>query len=67
METRTRKAIGCFVLLAYLAAYALLAASLGAALASALPAWGELAYYAVAGIIWILPLRPLFRWMNRSA
>ena len=66
MDTRTRKAIGCFGLLAYLAIYALLAASLGAALASLLPTWAELIYYAIAGIVWIFPLRPLFRWMNRA-
>lgn len=65
MNTRTRKAIGCFVLLAYLAIYAILAAGLGAALAPRAPAWGELLYYALAGIVWIFPLRPLFTWMNR--
>jgi len=66
MDTRTRKAIGCFGLLAYMTVYALLAASLGLALAPALPTWAELAYYAVAGIVWILPLKPLFSWMNNS-
>jgi hypothetical protein len=67
MHTRTRKAIGCFALLAYLAIYAILAASLGAALAPRLPAWGDLLYYAIAGVIWIFPLRPLFAWMSRGA
>jgi len=66
MHTRTRKAIGCFGLLAYLALYATLAANLGASLAPHLPASGELAYYAVAGVIWIFPLKPLFGWMNRG-
>jgi hypothetical protein len=61
MDARTRKAVGCFALLAYLAAYALLAASIGGALAPRLPAWGELVYYAAAGIIWIFPLRRCFR------
>jgi hypothetical protein len=65
MNTRTRKAIGCFVLLAYLALYAALAASLGVALAPMLPAWAELVFYAIAGIVWIFPLKPLFGWMNR--
>lgn len=67
MQSRTRKAIGCFALLAYLAIYTLLAASLGVALAPHLPAWAQLAYYALAGIVWIFPLKPLFGWMNRSA
>jgi len=66
MNAQTRKAIGCFVLLAYLAVYAALAAGLGAALAPSLPAWAELIFYAVAGIAWIFPLKPLFGWMNRQ-
>lgn len=61
-----RKAVGCFALLTYLAVYALLAASVGVALAPMLPSWAELIYYAVAGIVWIAPLRPLFAWMNRA-
>lgn len=65
MDTRTRKAIGCFGLLAYLALYAVLAASLGVTLAPILPTWAELVFYAVAGVIWIFPLKPLFGWMNR--
>jgi hypothetical protein len=65
MQMRARKAAGCFALLSYLALYAAGAATLGAALAPALPGWAELFYYAVAGIVWIAPLRPLFRWMNR--
>jgi len=67
MDARTRKALGCFALLAYLAVYALLAASLGLALAPYLPTWAELLYYAIAGIVWIFPLKPLFAWMNRAA
>lgn len=64
MDTRTRKAIGCFGLLVYMTAYALLAASLGAALANLAPVWAQLIYYAVAGIVWIFPLKPLFAWMR---
>jgi hypothetical protein len=67
MNTRTRKALGCFVLLIYLGGYALLAAGVGVTLAPILPTWAELLYYAVAGIIWIFPLKPLFGWMNRGA
>lgn len=67
MDAPMRKAIGCFALLAYLAVYAALAASLGALLIPRLPAWGELLYYATAGIVWIFPLKPLFGWMNRGA
>lgn len=65
MNMRTRKAIGCFALLVYLGIYAIAAASLGVALMPALPAWGELIYFAIAGVAWVLPLKPLFTWMNR--
>ena len=66
MNARARKALGCAVLLIYLAAYGVLAASLGAAMLPMLPAWAELLYYAVAGLIWVLPLKPLFAWLNRD-
>jgi hypothetical protein len=66
MDVRTRKAFGCFALFAYLGAYALIAASVGIWLAPLLPTWAELIYYAIAGVVWILPLKPLFAWMNRA-
>lgn len=66
MNIRTRKAVGCFALLAYMALYAALAASLGVALAPVLPTWAELVFYAIAGLVWIFPLKPLFAWMNRA-
>jgi len=67
MDMRTRKAVGCAGLLAYIALYAAFAATLGAYLLPILPFWAELIFYAVAGIVWIFPLKPLFGWMNRGA
>lgn len=64
MDVRTRKALGCLVILGYMALYVLLAASLGVALAPILPVWAQLIYYAIAGIVWIFPLKPLFGWIN---
>jgi Protein of unknown function (DUF2842) len=64
MKTRARKAIGSLALLAYVGLYAAAAAVLGAWLAPSLPGWAELAFYAVAGIAWVAPLKPLFAWMN---
>lgn len=66
MDARARKALGCFVLLAYLALYAAAAATLGGMLTPILPGWTLLAFYAVAGVAWVLPLKPLFVWMNQS-
>ena len=67
MNMRTRKALGCLVLLAYIAIYAILAASLGVALVPILPVWAQLIFYAIAGVVWIFPLKPLFAWINRGA
>jgi hypothetical protein len=66
MDVRARKALGCLILLAYIAIYSLLAASLGVALFPLLPVWAQLIYYAIAGIVWIFPLKPLFAWINKS-
>jgi hypothetical protein len=66
MDVRVRKALGCFVLLAYIAVYTVLAASLGVALIPVLPTWAQLVFYAVAGIVWIFPLKPLFGWINSA-
>lgn len=66
MNMRARKALGCFVLLAYLAIYAMLAASAGVGLAPLIPTWAQLTFYAIAGVVWIFPLKPLFAWMNRG-
>jgi membrane protein implicated in regulation of membrane protease activity len=66
MDIRARKAVGCFVLLTYMGVYAVLAASLGVALVPLIPTWAQLIYYAIAGIVWIFPLKPLFAWMNRT-
>lgn len=29
---------------------------------TAWPAWVQLPFYIIAGIVWILPLRPILRW-----
>ena len=66
MNARTRKAIGCFVLIAYLGLYAAGAAALGAFLVARTPNWAALIYFLVAGVIWVAPLKPLLAWMNRA-
>lgn len=60
-----RKPIAMLIMLAYLALWVWGAASVGAAIDGA-PAWAELIYYVAAGTLWVLPLRPLFRWMNAA-
>ncbi|HVV34365.1 MAG TPA: DUF2842 domain-containing protein [Vitreimonas sp.] len=64
MDVRARKAIGCAVLLGYLALYTIAAATLGGIVGAHAPQLVLVLYYAVAGIAWVAPLKPLFAWMN---
>lgn len=66
MAPRARRAIGSIAILLYLPAYVALAATLGGKIIG----YGQiaaLAFFALAGIAWVFPLRPLFNWMNSSS
>ena len=58
-----RKLIAILIFFVFITAYIVLIASFSGAIA-ALPVWFQPVIYIVAGIAWIFPLRPLFRWMN---
>jgi hypothetical protein len=62
MRAHTRKAIGSVAILVYLGVYILIALSIGVRLPDQWPV--RLAYYAVVGVGWGVPLFPLIRWMN---
>jgi hypothetical protein len=64
MPARTRKFIGMIAILAFLAVYVVMASTLGDYLPDHWAA--RLAYYAVVGSLWGVPLIPLVRWMNRE-
>ena len=64
MSPRLRKFIGMIVILAFCAIYVVFAVTLGSFLPGSKPV--QLAYYAVAGTAWSLPLFPLIKWMNRD-
>jgi hypothetical protein len=66
MNMRMRKAVGCAGLLLYLAGYIGVVTAIGASMVSKLPPWMQPVFYALAGIVWIFPLKPLFAWMNRG-
>ncbi len=58
-----RKALGSLGILVWLVAWIVGAVTLGERLGAA--PWPVLtAFYAVAGVAWVIPLRPLFHWMN---
>lgn len=67
MTPRQRKLTGTILLLAFIAVYALLAMGVAIILqvnnASKL---AELAYYAVAGLLWVIPAGIIIKWMQKS-
>ena len=60
-----RRAIGSVVILMFLGAYLAGAATVGGMLIDQ-PWWAQLAFYAIAGVAWAFPLKPLFGWMGRG-
>ena len=62
-EPSWRKPAGIFAILALITVWAVLVASLSA-LVGGWPVLIQTIFYLVAGIAWILPLKPLLRWME---
>jgi hypothetical protein len=64
MSIRTRKLVGAVTLMVFLAAYALMA-MLVAVVLEVNGSWlAQLAYYPVAGLLWVLPAAWLIKWMQ---
>ena len=63
IEPSGRKLAGIAGILALIAIWALLIASLSA-IVGGWPVLAQTLFYLVAGIVWILPLKPLLRWME---
>ena len=60
-----RKFAAMIILLAYLAFCIFLLASFGSRLTGLHPLF-QMLFYIIAGLIWIIPLRYLFAWMNAN-
>jgi hypothetical protein len=65
MTMRTRKLLGTIALLVFLGVYALLAMLVAITLQVNASKMVELAYYVIAGLLWVLPAALLIRWMAR--
>jgi hypothetical protein len=63
MTPNWRKPVGMLLILAIIVVWAALVASLSGVVGG-WPWPGQLAFYVVAGIVWIAPLKPLLRWME---
>lgn len=63
MNPSWRKPFGMFLIVALIIVWSVAMASLSPWV-GAWPALAQAPFYLVAGIIWILPLKPLLRWME---
>ena len=66
MTPNWRKPVGMLLILAIIAIWAVLVASLSGVVGR----WSwplQLLFYLVAGIVWITPLKPLLRWMETGS
>ena len=64
MSARIRKLIGGLFIVAFVIFYVWLVASLSVFVPDHWAA--ELAFYAIAGLCWGVPILPLISWMNRG-
>ena len=58
-----RKIIGSLIIIGWMVAYIAVAAVVGDRIALEHWAWKVL-YFPIVGIAWVLPLRPLLRWIH---
>lgn len=66
LSPRTKKFIATLGLLAWLPVYALIAMRIGVAVLMEAGPIVTLLYYAVAGMLWIVPVGLLLPWMHRE-
>jgi hypothetical protein len=62
---RTRKLVGTIALLVFLTVYALAAMVTAIILQVSASKAVELAYYVIAGLLWVIPAGLLIKWMQR--
>jgi len=65
MPQRMRKLVGTIVLVVFVCIYALTAMTVAAAKLPGTSGWIQLLYFAVAGLLWIVPAAPLVKWMQK--
>ncbi len=65
MGMRTRKLIGTVVMISFITFYALFAMAVAEGRISQAPKLVQTLAYIVLGLIWVVPLMPLIRWMAK--
>jgi predicted membrane channel-forming protein YqfA (hemolysin III family) len=66
MSRRSRKFIGMIVMIVFIPVYALVAMALAQGRITEAPTWIQTVAYIILGLIWVVPLLPLIRWMERK-
>lgn len=61
-----RKPVASLILLGFMVVYIVLVGTFSGMI-DVWPSWAQLMFYLIAGFAWIVPLRPLFHWMNGGA
>lgn len=65
MRARTRKLIGATVMLLFIFLYALFAMAVAEGRITEAPKALQTLAYIALGLLWILPIMPLIRWMEK--
>jgi len=65
MGIRTRKLVGTIAMVVFICFYALIAMALAESRIRDAPTAIQTVAYIVLGLVWIVPLLPLIRWMGR--
>jgi uncharacterized protein DUF2842 len=66
MTPHAKKLIATVVLLAWIPVYAFIAMGIGVRVLPHAAWYGSLAYYMLAGTLWIIPIGLMMPWMNRE-
>lgn len=65
MRARIRKLIGTIVMVTFICFYALFAMAVAEGRISEAPKLLQTVAYIILGLVWIVPLMPLIRWMAK--
>lgn len=65
MGIRTRKLIGTIVMLIFIGFYVIFAMAVAEGRITEAPKLVQTIAYIILGLIWVVPLLPLIRWMGR--
>lgn len=63
MPLRLKKLIGMILLVSLVLIYAVLATSIASAYLGASSGWVHLTYFALSGLLWVLPAMLIIKWM----